>query len=245
MRVIAIIQARLGSTRLPRKVLATVGKRPLVTHVIERALAIKGVDEVILNIPEADAPEIHRAFTGDLMGMEEWAKIESLKTYLVCPVPHQERDVLRSYCHIATDRKADVIMRLTGDCPLLDPQLCTSVLTLHLALGMATGSGEFYCANDTLKSGYPDGTDCEVVSADALRWANREALESFDREHVMPFLRKHLPCYGILAPFGTDLHHRKWSVDTAEDLYHVRKIMAKMKPGEFGWRHTRDVEDDL
>jgi spore coat polysaccharide biosynthesis protein SpsF (cytidylyltransferase family) len=230
MRVVAIIQARLGSKRLPGKILAPIDGKPLLQHVIDRALLIKGVDDVCLNTPESDLALITRALV--------------LPTgFTSLGIANQETDVLKSFVTVAEKAKADVVMRLTGDCPLLDPQLCTSALTLYLAMGMAVGNTGFYCANDTLRSGYPDGTDCEVVSAASLRESARETTDPYEREHVTIWLRKHVPCYSIMAPYAVDLSQRKWSVDTDEDLARVQAIVKKLKPGQTDWRSTRDAED--
>src|SRR5262249_49377552 len=112
VRIIAIIQARLNSTRLPRKVLADIAGRPMIDHVIERARAIRGIDRVVLNIPlgdhELDRPEM---------------------TYQIA---YQEADVLGSFLKIADLEGADILVRLTGDCPLLAPDLSSEVLQLFL-----------------------------------------------------------------------------------------------------------------
>jgi spore coat polysaccharide biosynthesis protein SpsF (cytidylyltransferase family) len=217
MRVIAIIQARLGSKRLPGKVLMEIEGRPLLAHVVERALAIQGVDRIVVNAPDRDVCELREATPAE-------AEVYGIKD--------QEQDVLGSYLEVARTEHADVIMRLTGDCPLLDPELCASVLELHRGLPSA------YAANDTLRSGYPDGTDCEVFSMQALNLAAYTASDPFEREHVCVWMRRHMPCYTIVAPWGTDLTGAKWSVDTTDDLRAVRAIYSQLEPGQYGWRAT-------
>jgi spore coat polysaccharide biosynthesis protein SpsF (cytidylyltransferase family) len=220
MRVVAIIQARLGSKRLPGKVLMDIAGKSMIQHVVERASAIEGVDEVVLNVPATDetalTPKIYHSIYG---------------------IIDQEKDVLGSYLHIAEAEKADIVMRLTGDTPLIDPELCTDVLNLFLAL-QKNFRTFCYVANDTARSGYPDGLDCEVVSTEALRLAAAQATDPFEREHVMPWIRRHMMNYGILAPWGTDLAGAKWSVDTTDDLKTVRAIYSQLEPGQYGWRDT-------
>jgi spore coat polysaccharide biosynthesis protein SpsF (cytidylyltransferase family) len=225
-KVVAIIQARLGSSRLPGKVLMDIAGRPMIEHVIERAQAIHGVDHVVLNVPAQDAAAFGK---------------QACRIY---GVPNQEQDVLASYLYVAEQEQADVIMRITGDCPLLAPEICRDVLDLYTRLDDAWA----YCTNDTLRSGWPDGTDCEVFSIDALRKAAKCAETAGEREHVTIWLRKELPNYGGLAPCGwePDMKNIKLSVDTHEDLACVRSTYQHLQPGQFSitdtvtaWRASR------
>lgn len=238
MRTVAIIQARLGSRRLPGKVAMDLGGRPLITHVVERALAIEGLDQVLLNVPLKDHDQIEYVLKRSF----EWRP--GLRFRLV-GVRDQEDDVLGSYLTLAEEFSADAVMRLTGDCPLLDPHLCAQVLDLYKAIDhwhhlSAVGA---YVANDTTRSGYPDGTDCEVFSIIALRLAHKQAQTPFEREHVTVWMRRHLPTFGLLSPYGTDLSARKWSVDAAEDLERARAIYKHLQAGQFGWLETMKAED--
>jgi spore coat polysaccharide biosynthesis protein SpsF (cytidylyltransferase family) len=219
-KVIAIIQARLNSSRLPRKILTDLGGKPVLLHVVERAMKIAGVDKVVLNIPLADLDDV---------------ELNSLKWPVqIHGIERQEADVLGSFLTIAKSEKADVIMRLTGDCPLIDPYLCSDVLDLFFRLNKSY----CYAANDTLRSGYPDGLDCEVVSIEALTLAAARAYAKSDREHVMTWIRQYMPCYTIVAPLGTDLTGAKWSIDTPDDLALVREIFSQLEPTQYGWRDT-------
>jgi len=191
----------------------------MIEHVIERVQAIYGVDQVVLNVPAQDV----MAFLP--------------KTYCtVYGVPNQEQDVLASYLYVAEQEQADVVMRITGDCALLSPEICSDVLDLYESLD----DDWAYCANDTLRSGWPDGTDVEVFSIDALRKAAECAETAFEREHVTIWLRKELANYGALAPHGwePDLKDIKLSVDTQEDLDRVRSIYQHLQPGQFSLTDT-------
>jgi len=201
------------------KALELIAGRPMIEHVVERAQAIHGVDQVVLNVPAQDAA----AFLP--------------KTYCtVYGVPNQEQDVLASYLYVAEQEQADVVMRITGDCALLSPEICSDVLDLYESLD----DDWAYCANDTLRSGFPDGTDAEVFSTKALRKAAECAETAFEREHVTIWLRRELANYGVLAPFGwqTDLKDIKWSVDTQEDLDRVRSVYQHLQPGQFSLTDT-------
>lgn len=235
-KVVAIIQARMGSSRLPGKVLMDIAGRPMIDHVIERALAIDGVDKVVLNVPERDVS----AF---LDVRERYPHEES---YAIIGVPNQELDVLGSYLACAVAEKADVVMRITGDTPLLCPFICADVLKLYQRLN----DPMIYCANDTTRSGWPDGTDCEVFSVQALRAAVTCSSTAHEREHVTTWIRSELPNYGVLIPHGREhaLKNVKWSVDTEADLAVVRGIHEYLAPGKFSvtetaWAHRAMMQD--
>lgn len=216
VRTVAIVQARLGSTRLLRKVLELIAGRPMIEHVIERARAIEGVDQVVLNVPEAD--------------------VELTRLPYAVGVKDQEHDVLASYLYLAEGLLADTIIRITGDCVLLAPEICSDVLDLYECLDDAWA----YCANDTLRSGWPDGTDCEVFSIDALRKAAACAGTAFEREHVTIWMRTNLANFGVLAPYAwePDMMGVKLSVDTPEDLDRARGIYQHLEPGQFSMADT-------
>ena len=132
---------------------------------------------------------------------------------------------MASYLYVAEQEQADVVMRITGDCALLSPEICSDVLDLYESLD----DDWAYCANDTLRSGWPDGTDVEVFSIDALRKAAECAETAFEREHVTIWLRKELANYGVMAPYAwaPDLAAVKLSVDTPEDLAQARAFLEK------------------
>jgi len=196
--------------------------KTLLHHVVERAWQIKGVDKVVLNVPQQDLSEFSKA------GFDQFHGIEN-----------QEADVLGSYLLVAREEKADIIMRLTGDCPLLDPFLCERVLAMFKCFGDPL----VYCANDTVRSGFPDGTDCEVFSLLALQLACEQAKDPFEREHVTPWLRRVLPNYSILTPYGVYLGRRKWSVDDRRDYETVCGIYSKMAPQKYTYEATCWAED--
>src|SRR5262245_49768580 len=124
MKVVAIIQARMGSTRLPGKVMMNLCGKPMIQHVIQRAQAIRNVNQVVLNAPEEDS-HLFRPLTD----------------CTIFGIKNQQHNVLASYMHIAEETGADVIVRLTGDCPLLAPDLSAEVIDKFMA------EQPDYCAN--------------------------------------------------------------------------------------------------
>jgi len=199
----------MGSSRLPGKALAQVAGWPMLRHVLARAQAIHGVDDVVLATTtlERDAPLVDLAHDAG-----------------VRVVRGSEADVLGRFVRASTG--ADVVMRLTGDCPLLAPDVCEAVLAEWLM------RRDGFCSNDTRYSGYPDGTDCEVFSrADLLR-AAAEASHPSDREHVTRWMYRRVHPVTMVCARG-DWRRLKWSVDTPEDLAYVRRVMGLIPAGSY------------
>ncbi len=194
--VCVVIQARLGSERLPDKILADIAGKPMIQHVLERAREIRGVADVVMAVPNAATKQAIEAL--------------GLGVRVVQPsVP--ANDVLGRYAAVACQFPShDVFVRVTGDCPMLDPDLASDVLAEFFS------GGHTYWSN--LKDGYVDGTDVEVFTRDRLLEADREAKTPEEREHVTLWMRGG----EIVTPDPVKL-----SVDTEEDLERVRAVLAK------------------
>lgn len=237
-RTVAVIQARLGSARLPDKVLMDVQGRPMLAHVIERAQAIRGVDRVIVAMPANEALQ---------WGAMSWP--DGVRRHWVEGDP---ADVLSRVWSAAYE--ADVILRLTGDCPLLAPDVAET------ALAAVTAQGVDYLGTTRPTLAVPDGMDVEVFTRAALETAHREATDPEDREHVTRYIwqrptrfrlgrlaavcettcwRGDCPC-GPCWALGLKL-----SVDTAEDLERVRGILARIPPWDFSMAATLRVCKEL
>ena len=161
--VIAIIQARMGSTRLPGKVLKRIDGRPMLSYLLDRVLKSTKIDKVIIatSILAIDDPiEDH------------------CKEYGVDCFRGSENDVLSRYYECAKKYNADVIVRLTADCPLADPNVIDDVIKIFECNNVD------YCANTVPVSTFPDGTDVEVFSMNALEKAFNEVKDPHFREHV-------------------------------------------------------------
>lgn len=208
-RVVCVIQARLGSTRFPRKVLAELCGKPVLQHVIERAKEIDGVALVVVSTPASDA--------ADLYPLTE-----------SCRVPLSigpDTDLLKRYAIAARLTNADAVIRVTGDCPLLDPRIADEVLRRFRDIDGATSSQltGIYVSNDTRVTGFADGHDVEVFNVEGLMQADRKATDPEDREHVGPWLRRHCLCGIFYAP--EPWTGPKLSIDTPEDLEVCRRWM--------------------
>jgi spore coat polysaccharide biosynthesis protein SpsF len=213
------VQARTGSTRLPGKVLAQVCGKTLLEHQMERMLRARSLAEVVVatsTMPADDAVE--RVARG--RGWAVWRG--------------PEQDVLARYAGAAAAFAADPVVRMTMDCPLIDPTVIDRVVGTHLG-------GTWDLVANNLEPTFPHGLDLEVISLSALEIAHREAATPFEREHVSPFIRDHPErfCLGnVRSP--RDLHHLRWTVDYPEDLDFVRVVYeALYRDG--GFFTTEDV----
>lgn len=212
--VITIVQCRFGSSRLPGKAMKPLHGRPMLAHVLERAAAIGFPVWLATSETQRDDPV---ATLGTKCGVAVYRGIEW--------------DVLARMAATARLAEARIVIRLTGDCPLLCPQTAREVF------GLFCGQGVGIATNDTTCSGYPDGLDVEVMFAHDLYTAEHATLDRGDREHVTTYLRRTLP-HAILR-CDEDWRRIKLSVDCAEDLARVKAIAAHLPRGDFSWAATR------
>jgi spore coat polysaccharide biosynthesis protein SpsF len=222
-RVVGIVQARTGSTRLPGKVLKTVCGRTLLEHQMERMLRARSLTGVVVATSTAPADDaIERAACS--RGWAVWRG--------------PEQDVLARYAGAAAAFGADPIVRMTMDCPLIDPAVIDRVVETYLA-------GAYDLVANNLEPTFPHGLDLEVLSRSALETADREAVTPFEREHVSPFIRDHPDRFrlgNVRSP--RDLHHLRWTVDYPEDLEFVRVVYESLYR-EGGFFTTDDILDLL
>ena len=206
MKTIAIVQARMGSTRLPGKVLADIHGKPLLGRLLDRLHEIKLLDEVVV------ATTINKE--DDFL--VEWLLFNNVKFFR-----GSETDVLNRYYQCAKQFGADIIVRVTADDPLKDPRIIEQAIMLCL------DSQEIDYASNTLQPTYPEGLDIEVFRMRALIRANTEAELQSDREHVTPFIWSH-PEKFVLRSFdmAPNLSHWRWTVDNPVDLEFMRNIFG-------------------
>ena len=202
--LVAIIQARMGSSRLPGKSMMPIAGQPMIRHVIDRTVAIPQVDKAVL--------------ATSLSSKDDLVAREAAKAGIAC-YRGSEHDVLDRMTQAAKSVGASAVMRITGDCPLLATDVAAITATAFL-----DGSWDFV-SNDTLRSGYPDGTDVEVFSMRTLIEANARACKGHDREHVTVWMRRNLT-YQVMD--NTEFLPYNWSVDDLDDLVEIRQIYACM-----------------
>jgi glutamate-1-semialdehyde 2,1-aminomutase len=207
-RVVAVIQARMSSSRLPGKVLTDLGGRPVLAWVVSAAKSTPGVDEVVVaTSDETDDDPI-----------DHWCVKHDVNCYR-----GSRDDVLKRVAEAARAATANIVMRLTADCPLLDPQVCGAVLLLYRRGGCD------YASNVTTPS-WPDGLDCEVVSLSALDIADKEAWRQTDREHVTAYIadRRHRFRQSTLVCPIPGLSGERWTLDNGKDLSFLRAVVARL-----------------
>jgi spore coat polysaccharide biosynthesis protein SpsF len=219
--VTCVVQARTGSTRLPGKVLADLHGRPMLGFLLDR-LARLEVDDLVVA-------------TSDLARDDPVAEVA--RTRGVAVVRGSEADVLDRFLTALDAFPADVVVRVTADCPLSDPAVIRAAIELQAA------TGADYVSNSLLRT-FPVGLDVEVVTAAALRQAATEASDRPEREHVTPFLYRRPERYRLAALRAPErLATRRWTVDTPTDLDRVRTIVAAVDdPIGAPWRSMLAVD---
>lgn len=206
-----IIQARLSSTRFPGKILKKILGRPLLWYLVERVKKAKAINKIVIatTTNEVDRPIV------------EFAKDNDIDFFR-----GSEEDVLDRYYKAALEFKADVIVRVTSDCPLIDPKLIDD--TIHLY----KNTNAQYAANTVPPetSKYPDGSDVEVFSIKDLKRAHEEAKDPFDREHVTFYFWRYNNGFKI-AQLDNYKNHSKYrfTVDYPEDFEVVEFIIKELK----------------
>ncbi|NLB88285.1 MAG: acylneuraminate cytidylyltransferase [Syntrophomonadaceae bacterium] len=211
MKTVIITQARMTSTRLPGKVLKNVFVEPLIGYHVKRLKRVGLADEVIV------ATTINT--TDDLL--IKWCEENGIKYYR-----GSEEDVLSRYYETAKEYNADVIVRVTSDCPLIDPDVVNGVIKVYL-----DNRDKYDYVSNTLTRTYPRGMDTEVFSFKVLEEINNKAVTKPDREHVTPYIYRNPQIYrlGNLS-YKTDESHHRWTVDTPEDFELIKKILEYFYP---------------
>jgi spore coat polysaccharide biosynthesis protein SpsF len=209
MKILAILQARMSSRRLPGKVLMPILGEPMLARQIERLRRATTIDRLIVatSTDSSDDP------------------IAALCARLGIDCARGSLDnVLDRFCKAAERYMPEQVVRLTGDCPLADPAVIDAAARFHLA-------GGYDYSSNTLHPTFPDGLDVEICGYAALIEAGSEAKSAFQREHVTPFFYQHPERYR-LGDFrhSADLSALRWTVDVAEDFELVRRIYAALYP---------------
>lgn len=210
MKTLAILQARMGSTRLPGKVLADVHGRPMLQWLLERIAAVPEIDElVVATTREAADDELARWLAG--------------RSGVQC-FRGDTDDVLARFFHAAAGRGSDLIVRLTGDDPLKDPGLISQTIRV-----LQDDPAVDY-ASTSLRPSYPEGLDVEVLRTRVLECAFHEARLPSEREHVTPYVWKNPQRFRLHSvEQARDLSAWRWTVDKPADLEFVRALCAPFK----------------
>ena len=210
MKAVVIVQARMGSSRLPGKTLAPLGDLTVLDWVIQRCSNAADIDEVVVattDLQSDDPIADHLASTG------------------VTCVRGSSDDVLSRYLKAATHSAADIVVRVTADCPLVDPGLIDDAVAL-----LREDDGIDYVST-SLHGGYPRGLDVEALTAATLRRVASDAVDPEEREHVTLHVYRHPDVYRCKPVPGRPIHHHpeyRFTVDEPEDLLVVRSIVTSI-----------------
>lgn len=219
MSGLAVIQARMGSTRFPGKVLELINGKAILLHIVERLRAVGPIDEIVVAIPDGEGDQPLRTFCRKNT-ISFWAGSET--------------DVLDRYRGAAQRYGGDPVLRITADCPLTDPETVEELIAMYRSgsydyVAVAAGAD----AEGLTEGRFPDGLDAECFSFAALETAWREATDVRDREHVTRFFWKNKHRFRCGKLFS-DAHYSEYrlTVDHPLDLELVRRVYAELGAGQ-------------
>jgi spore coat polysaccharide biosynthesis protein SpsF (cytidylyltransferase family) len=205
-KIIAIIQTRMGSTRLPGKIMKKILGKEIILHDIDRIKKIKSLDKIVI---------------ATTTKKEDDVIVEITKNYDpdIGIFRGKEEDVLDRYYEAAKKFNADVIVRISSDCPLVDPVVSSKTIASFLSSDCDYSSA----------INYPRGLDTEIFSFKALESAWKESKKNYQREHVTPYIYEHPEKFKLLIiQSSKNLSHLRWTVDTIEDFNFVSEIYKRL-----------------
>jgi spore coat polysaccharide biosynthesis protein SpsF len=204
-KISIIIQARVDSKRLPNKILKEIIGKPMILHIINRLKKIKNIDQIILATTNKKEDDV----------IADIAKKNNIFIFR-----GDDNDVLKRFYDCAIHFEADPIIRITADCPLIDPSLVNEILNFYL-------NNNYDYVSNTIHPTYPDGLDTEIFSFSSLKNATKNATLPSEREHVTPYIKKHQTIFKSFNFQSTDdLSHIRLTVDEKEDLKLIRQIYS-------------------
>ena len=214
-RTVAVVQARLGSTRLPGKIMLPLLGEPILTRVMRRTARATLLDLVVVATTNLAADDA----IVELADREGWPVVRG-----------SEADLLDRYIEAGRRHEADRVVRITSDCPLIDPALIDDVVA---ALEQEGGD---YASNTLEPRTYPRGLDVGAVTLAALETAGRADDDPASREHATPWIRRHPERFRVVRVAGAiDRSVHRWTVDTPEDYTLVRRLYAALGGDDFTW----------
>lgn len=223
MKVVAIVQARMGSNRLPCKVMKPIVDRPVIELLLNRLDLAAEVDQVVVAMPLGPENVVLKNHVTSL----------GFKCHM-----GSEEDVLGRVFDAAKEFHADIVIRITGDCPFVDPELVDSIVREF------KNSDADYVSNINPPT-YPDGLDVEVFNFSSLEKAYNEATTDFDKEHVTPFIRSSGLFKTSNIEFKTDLSALRWTLDEPADFIVIDRVFKYFNPDiHFSWRDVLSLYEN-
>jgi len=215
MLILAVIQARMGSTRLPGKVLKSFGDTSVIKYMLERVEQSKLID---LTVIATSTNQENDVLVNHLADYETYRG--------------EEDNVLSRFYEVAQRYQPNLVVRLTADCPFIDPQLIDEVIQQTIDANADYGS-------NVNTATYPDGTDVEVFTFEALETAAQQATSKYDLEHVTPYIRQHAQNQ-INLQNDTDYRYIRWTLDTPEDYENLTNMVELFDNNTFSWKQMLD-----
>ena len=217
MKTVAIVQARMGSTRFPNKVMQPLAGMPMIGFLLQRLQGAATVDHIILATADGPANQ---------------PLVDYVRSLGISVYQGSESDVLDRYYQAAKLAGATQVVRITGDCPLLDPALVDQVV-------QRLQQGDVAYVSNVAPPTYPDGLDCEAFTFGALEQAWQEAKQPAEREHVTPFIRESGRFATANCPGAADFSAERWTVDEPDDFTVVAQVVEHFQPRrDFGWQEV-------
>lgn len=212
--MLGVVQARMGSTRLPGKVLRPIRERPLIYHLVDRLDYSDLLDDIVFAIPASKENDV----------LFDWLSYRGLKIFR-----GSEKNVLQRFYNSAKKYNPELIVRICSDRPITDPWILDKVIQVHI-------DGKADYTSNNLKNTYPTGLDVEVFSLRSLKKAYNEATKDYEREHVTPFFYEHpqiFDLHNVEAEGKLNRPDLRLTVDREEDLKLIRKIYKELyHPGK-------------
>jgi spore coat polysaccharide biosynthesis protein SpsF len=221
MKIIAIVQARMGSTRLPGKAMIELGGRTVLQRVTERLRHSSRLQDILVATTSNAADDVI---------------VRECQRLGVSSFRGSEHDVLDRYYRAASEHRADSVVRITSDCPLIDPVLVDQAIRVFL-------EADADYLNNASPRTYPRGLDVEVMKMSALEKAWRVARQPHEREHVTPYLYEHPELFQLAALTGaTDYSRYRWTLDTPNDLQMLTALYSKLGDrDDFSWEEIISI----
>ncbi len=215
MNIVAIVQARQDSIRFPSKVLQKINNKSLIEILLKRLSRSKNLNNIILATSSKNKNKELCKLVNDL-GFDVYNGSES--------------DVLKRYYDASKKYQADIIVRITADCPLIDPKLLDEIIKLFL-------NNDYDYISNTITPTFPDGMDIEIMTFQAVKKAYKKSKKQFDREHVTPFIKKNKDFKKYNYVNKKDLSHFRLTVDYPEDLVLIKRLVKEFKNSIlFSWK---------
>ena len=217
--IAVIIQARMGSTRLPGKVMININQKPIIQYLYDRLKLSKSIDDIIIA-------------TGSRENNSELVNyLDKQNIKYFCG---SDADVLHRFYEVSKKYSIKKIVRITSDCPFVDPKLIDNMVDMHVE------NNYDYTSNINPPT-FPDGLDIEIFNFETLEDAHYNAKLEFEREHVTPFIRNSKNLTQYCFRHEEDLSSIRWTLDTADDLVVIKEIINNFKSvNNFSWKEILD-----